>query len=732
MGVSPGASAARGRRASISATIDSMPENVQAPVAPVRSITRRHHGREFVDDYEWLRDKESPDTLAYLEEENAYTEARTAHLKGLTEAIYGEIKSRVQETDMSVPTRAGRYWYYGRTIEGKDYGLSCRLPVDEAHDPWTPPEIPEEGAVPGEEVLLDLNALAEGHEFFSLGASSVTTSGRYLAYSVDTAGDERFDLYIKDLSTGELLADRLEGIFYGATWAGEEYIFYQRVDESWRPDSVWRHKVGTPQEADVRVFHEPDGRFSTGVGGTRSERYLMIEAASKITSETWVLDMENPEGEFEVLWPRQSGVEYSVDHAVVAGEDRWVVTHNATGPNFAVGECAAGAGNTLPALTDLRELLPHREEVRVEGVDTYAGQIVVAYRRSEIGRAAVMVLNDAGYTDFVELGFEEELYTVGVLGNPEWDAPVIRLSYGSFITPAQVIDLTVATGERVVRKQQKVLGGYDPAEYTAYRLWSEAADGTRIPVSVIHRADLDTSAPNPTLLYAYGSYEASTDPAFSVSRLSLLDRGMIFAVAHVRGGGEMGRGWYDHGKILEKKNTFSDYIAVADDLIARGLSAPETMVAEGGSAGGMLMGAVANMAGDRFAGIQAIVPFVDPLTSMLMPELPLTMGEWEEWGDPLHNAEVYDYMASYAPYENVEAKAYPDILAVTSLNDTRVLYVEPAKWIARLRATATGGEFLLKTEMSAGHGGVSGRYARWKQTAFEYAWAVNKTTGRES
>ncbi|MEJ4098969.1 S9 family peptidase [Corynebacterium mastitidis] len=704
-----------------------MSENPQAPLAPVHPITREHHGRVFVDDYEWLRDKESPETLGYLEAENAYTQARTRHLEGLTEAIYGEIKSRVQETDMSVPTRAGDFWYYGRTLEGKDYGLSCRLPVDAAHDPWTPPEIPQEGEVPGEEVLLDLNELAAGHEFFSLGASSVTTSGRFLAYSVDTEGDERFDLFIKDLATGRLLEDRLEGIFYGATWAGEDYLFYQRVDESWRPDSVWRHKVGTPQEADVRVFHEPDGRFSTGVGATRSERYLVIESASKITSETWVLGMDNPEGEFEVLWPRRTGVEYSVDHAVVAGGDRWVVTHNATGPNFAVGECPVGS---LPELTGLRELLPHREDVRVEGVDTYAGQIVAAYRRGAIGRAAVMVLDEGGYTDFEELDFEEELYTVGVLGNPEWRAPVIRLSYGSFITPTQIIDLTVATGERALRKQQAVLGGYDASAYTAYRLWARAGDGAEIPVSVIHRADLDTSRPNPTLLYAYGSYEASTDPAFSVSRLSLLDRGMIFAVAHVRGGGEMGRGWYDHGKELEKKNTFTDYIAVADDLIARGLSAPETMVAEGGSAGGMLMGAVANMAGDRFAGIQAIVPFVDPLTSMLMPELPLTMGEWEEWGDPLHDPQVYDYMASYAPYENVEAKDYPDILAVTSLNDTRVLYVEPAKWIARLRATATGGEFLLKTEMSAGHGGVSGRYARWKQTAFEYAWAVHKATGR--
>lgn len=703
--------------------------DIPVPVAPKHPVTRTHHGIDFIDDYEWLRDKGAPETTDYLGTENDYTEANTTHLATLRENVYTEIKSRVQETDMSVPTRAGDYWYYARTMEGKNYGISCRLPVAEDQDPWTPPEIPEDAAVPGEQILLDLNELAEGHEFFALGASSVTTSGRYLAYSVDTEGDERFTLYVKDLATGELLSDRLVNIFYGATWAGEDYIFYQQVDEAWRPDSVWRHRIGTDQSEDVRVFHEPDARFNTGIGATRSERYLMIEAASKITSETWVLELDNPTGEFQRLWERRTGVEYTVDDIVVGGRERWVVAHNATGPNFAVGECAAATGDELPALTELRELIPHREGVRVEGVDTFRDFIVAGYRSGAIGRLAVMRLGAQDYGEFEELDFDEELYTAGSLGNPEWDAPVIRLSYGSFTTPAQLLDYEVATGRRTLLKEQKVLGGYDRERYTAYRLWTTAADGVRIPVSIVHRADLDVDKPNPTLLYGYGSYESSIDPGFSIARLSLLDRGMIFAVAHVRGGGEMGRSWYDNGKMSRKKNTFTDFVDVADDLIARKLTTPELLVAEGGSAGGMLMGAVANIAGDRFKAIQAVVPFVDPLTSMLMPELPLTVTEWDEWGDPLHDKEVYDYMASYAPYENIEAKQYPNILAVTSLNDTRVLYVEPAKWIAKLRETATGGQFLLKTEMTAGHGGVSGRYARWQQTAFEYAWTINQATG---
>ncbi|KXU17397.1 oligopeptidase B [Corynebacterium sp. HMSC08C04] len=698
------------------------------PIAAKHPITREFHGCSFVDDYEWMRDKESAETLDYLRAENAYTEQETAHLEELTENIFQEVKSRVKETDMSVPSRRGQYWYYGRSVEGKNYGISCRVPVTEGADPWTAPVIPEEGAPEGEEILLDANELAEGTEFFAMGASTVSDSGNLLAYSVDTAGDERFSLVIKDLRTGELLSDRLEGIFYGATWVGDDYIFYTTVDDAWRPDTVWRHKVGTAQSEDVQVMHEADEHFNIGVGSIRSEKYLFIVIGSKLTSETWVLDRTDPEGEFQVLWQREAGVDYDVDYAEIDGQAYWFVTHNASGPNFTLATTPLAVGEDLAPLRELDVLIPHREDVRLEGVDTYRDQVVVGYRRAGIGRAAIMDVRH-GWSEFKELNFNEELYTVSVGGNPEWDAPVLRVSYTSFIQPSQLFDYRVETGEYTLLKEQEVPGGYNKDDYVAYRMWTQASDGTQIPVSIVHRADLDRTKANPTLLYGYGSYETSMDPYFSVFRLSLMDRGMIFAMAHVRGGGEMGRTWYDSGKLLQKKNTFTDFIAVADDLIARGVTTADQMVAEGGSAGGLLMGAVANMAPDRFTAIQASVPFVDPLTSILKPELPLTVIEWEEWGDPYHDPEVYDYMKSYAPYENVTAQNYPDILAITSLNDTRVLYVEPAKWIAKLRDTAKGGQFLLKTEMVAGHGGVSGRYDKWRQNAFEYAWTINKATG---
>ena len=703
-------------------------DNVNPPIAKQEALIREFHGRSFVDEYEWMRNKESQDTLDHLNAENTYTEAKTAHLKQLTENVFEEIKSRVKQTDMSVPSRAGDYWYYGRSEEGKEYGFSCRIPVSEGQDPWEPPVIPEEGKPEGEQILLDNNALAEGHDYFALGAASVTKSGRFLAYSTDTEGDERFELFIKDLETGKLLDDHLTDIFYGATWAGEDYIFYQKVDDAWRPDTVWRHKVGTAQSDDVCVFTEADERFRVGVGSTRSEKYLIIAVGSPLTSEYWVLDMDNPEGEFEVLWERETGVEYDIDHLVRGGKDQWLVTHNAHGPNFEVSWVDANA-NPLPGIRDLDILVPHNDDVRIEGVDTYRDFATLSYRRGGIPRVAVMQLVDDHFGDFEEINFDEEIYSAGSTGNPEWDAPVIRLSYTSYTQPAQLFQYRIATGERTLLKEQEVPGGYNADEYEAYREWAIAKDGTQIPVSIVKRKDLATDSPRPALLYGYGSYEASMDPGFSVSRLSLLDRGMLYVVAHVRGGGEMGRLWYDEGKLMAKKNTFTDFIDVADHLINNQLTSPEVLVAEGGSAGGLLVGAVANMAPDRFKGIQAVVPFVDPLTSILKPELPLTVGEWEEWGDPYHDPEVYDYMATYAPYENVAAQDYPDILAVTSLNDTRVLYVEPAKWIAKLRQVATGGEFLLKTEMAAGHGGVSGRYARWHQTAFEYAWTINKATG---
>ncbi|MCS4491896.1 S9 family peptidase [Corynebacterium sp. ES2715-CONJ3] len=701
---------------------------MNAPVAKKKPIVRTVHGIDFVDNYEWLRAKEDPETISYLEAENAYTAQHTEHLTPLSEAIFSELKARVKETDMSVPQRMGEHWYYSRTEEGKSYGISCRVRVTPGADTWTPPVIPDTGEVPGEEVLLDLNELADGQEFFALGATSITKSGRYLAYSTDTQGDERFTLRIKDLKTGTLLEDTLSDIHYGATWIGEEYIFYTRVDEAWRADSIWRHKIGSPVDEDVRVFYEDDERFSVGIGSVRSEKYLIIGVSSRTSSETWYLDTHEPEGGFVCIRPREADIEYEVDHAVVAGDDMWVVTHNAFGPNFSLAYSPVGQPLDFGTA---RELIAHNDSARIDGVDCYRDFLFVGYRSGGIGRAGVMEISDTSFGELRELTFDEELYSVGIGGNPQWEAPVVRVSYTSFTTPSRLFDYHVASRNFTLLKEQEIEGGYDRSNYISKRMWVEAADGVAIPVSIVHRADMDISRPNPTLLYGYGSYEASMEPGFSVLRLSLLDRGMIFAVAHIRGGGEMGREWYNTGKILHKMNTFTDFIAVADALIEQGITQPEMLVANGGSAGGLLMGAVANMAPDRFCAIEADVPFVDPLTSMLKPELPLTVGEWEEWGNPLESQEVYEYMASYAPYENIAPQKYPNILATTSLNDTRVFYVEPAKWIARLRETATGGTFLLKTEMVAGHGGVSGRYESWRQSAFEYAWLINQATGLE-
>ncbi|GCE43959.1 Protease II [Rhodococcus wratislaviensis] len=695
------------------------------PVAKKVASERVHHGHTFVDEYEWLRAKEDAEVVAYLEAENAYTEQQTAHLAPLRDQIFQEIKSRTQETDMSVPTRMGDWWYYARTIEGKQYGVQCRAPITGADD-WTPPELTPGVELPGEQVLLDGNAEAEGHDFFSVGAFSLSHDGTLLAYSVDVVGDERYTLRFKNLETGDLLPDEIPDTAPGVTWAiDHSHVFYLTVDDSWRPDTVWRHKLGTDRAQDVTVFHEPDERFWVSVGSTRSEKYLMIWVGSKITSEGWVLESENPEGEFRVVLPRREGVEYGVEHAVVAGEDRFLIMHNDVvdgekAENFVLAEAPVSDP------TSLTILIPHRSDVRLEEVDAFADHLVLGYRREALTRLAVWPLGENGYGEFTEIAFDEELFSVGLGANPEWRQPTLRMAFTSFITPGQVFDYVLSTGELALRKSQPVLGDFDADNYEQQRDWAVADDGTRIPLSIVRRKTDGADGPAPTLLYGYGSYEASMDPAFSVARLSLLDRGVVFVVAHVRGGGEMGRHWYETGKTLTKKNTFTDFVASARHLIDTGRTTPQQLVADGGSAGGLLMGAVANLAPELFAGILANVPFVDPLTSILDPSLPLTVIEWDEWGNPLENAEVYEYMRSYSPYENVEAKDYPAILAITSINDTRVLYVEPAKWVAKLRATKTGDSpLLLKTEMSAGHGGVSGRYEKWKEVAFEFAWVLD-------
>jgi oligopeptidase B len=582
----------------------------------------------------------------------------------------------------------------------------------------------EEGApLEGEQVLLDGNELAGDEPFFALGAYQVSPGARLLAYSTDFAGNERFTMRVKDLVTGHTAPDEIPNTFYGCAWSRSgTSLFYLTVDDAWRPYRVWRHQVGTPAAQDTIVFEEPDERFWVEVGLTRSERYLIISVYSRLTSETWLLDAGDPDGEFRVVAPRRHGVEYGVEHQLTAsGEDRLLILHNDHAENF---ELAAAPVSDPSSWTPL---VPHRADTRLLSVDAFADFLVVYYRRD--GLTGLRVIPAAGDADGGrEIAFGEPVYRVAPGTNPEYAADSYRLSFTSMVTPDSIYDCDSKTGELTLLRRRPVLpppGGppYDPADYSQHREWATACDGTRVPISLVCRPGTPLDGSSPCVLYGYGSYEISTDPGFSIPRLSLLDRGFVYAIAHIRGGGEMGRHWYDDGKLLHKINTFTDFVACARHLVEAGWTAPDRLVARGGSAGGLLMGAAVNLAPDAFGGIVAQVPFVDPLTSILDPSLPLTVNEWEEWGDPLHDPEVYRYMKSYAPYENIATDvAYPPILAVTSLKDTRVRYTEPAKWIARLQAEAKGGPFLLKTEMAAGHGGRSGRYDAWHEEAMVLAW----------
>ena len=693
--------------------------SISRPAARQTPSERTFHGDTVVDEYAWLADKDDPETIAFLEAENVYTESLTAGQEGLREEIFGEIKARTQETDLSVPTRKGGWWYYSRTVEGQQYGVFCRRAV--RPDDSGPPMSEDGAPLDGEEVLLDSNQLAGDQQFFSLGARTVSPDGGLLAYSTDFAGNERFTLRIKDLATGETTADEIPDTFYGPAWSRDgSALFYVTVDDAWRPYRVWRHMVGTPAAQDALVYEEADEKFRVGIGLTRSERYLLLSVASSVTSEVWLLDAATPEGEFTVVAPRRQNVEYQVEHQIGAdGTDRLLILHNDGAENFEL----VSAPVSDPA--DRTTVIAPREDTRLLDVDAFAEFLAVSLRRDGLTGLRIIRADGSDY----EVAFPEPVYTVFPGANPEYSARLLRLSYGSLVTPDSVYDCDMATGELTLLKRFPVLplpGGaeYRPGDYEQHREWATASDGTRIPISLVCRKGTPRDGSSPFVLYGYGSYEASMDPSFSISRLSLLDRGFGYAIAHVRGGGEMGRHWYEDGKLLHKANTFTDFVACAEHLAAAGWTSPRRLIARGASAGGLLMGAVANLAPQDFGGIVAQVPFVDPLTTILDPSLPLTVTEWEEWGDPLHDPRVYAYMKAYSPYENVTGQAYPPILAVTSLNDTRVLYSEPAKWIARLQAQASGGPFLLKTEMVAGHGGRSGRYDRWREDALILAWIV--------
>ena len=660
----------------------------------------------MVDPYEWLRDKADPAVVAHLEAENAYAEATTAGLQPLRDEIFEEIRSRTQETDLSVPVASGPWWYYSRSYEGSQYSVECRAPrVDGAPRPE-----PEVGAViEGEQVLLDGNLESKGHEFFALGALSISPDHRWLAYAIDTAGDERFALRVKDLTTGEVVDTAVQEVGYGCVFSYDgRHLFYTRVDETWRPHQTWRHEVGTSAEADVLVHEEPDERFWMGLGSSRDDRWIMIGLGSKTTSEVRLLDATDPLGEFRVVAPRREGVEYDVEPAA----DRLLIVHNAD----SIDSDLSWAPLDATSADQWQPLMRSAEGERFQGVEAFDDVAVLALRRD--GLTAVRVLardaaSPTGYGATHDLVFDEPVYSVGLGENPESATTSLQVVFESLVTPRTVLDYDLATREYTLLKRQPVLGGYDPAQYEQRREWATAEDGTRVPISLVHPAGATPDGTRPGLLTGYGSYEISSDPYFSVARLSLLERGFVYAIAHVRGGGELGRAWYDQGKLMHKRATFTDFVACADHLVESGWVHPDRLAAEGGSAGGLLIGAAVNLAPERFRVVHAAVPFVDALTTILDPSLPLTVVEWEEWGNPLEDPEVYAYMKSYSPYENVRSAPYPAVLATTSLNDTRVYFTEPAKWVARLREDTTRDPekrpVLLRTEMVAGHGCKSGR-----------------------
>ncbi|MBF8161312.1 S9 family peptidase [Pseudomonas mendocina] len=667
-------------------------------------IARRETG---TDPYRWLEQRDSEEVLDYLKAENAYLEAELAPQQALRESLFDEIKARIRETDLSLPTPWGDYLYYQRTTAGDEYPrhYRCKRPVDGSLTVDTDSET----------LLLDPNALAGGG-FLSVGAFSISPDQRRLAYSLDSSGEEIYRLFVKELDSGrisELPFDDCDG---SMTWAGDsQTLFFTELDDTHRPYKLYRHRLGT--RGAEQVFEEADGRFFLHCYRSSSERQLILQLGSKTTSEVWVLDAERPEGDFVCLAPREEGHEYDADHGMLDGQWCWLIRSNQSGINFALYR----ADEAKPQRPHWQQIRAHDPQVMLDGTTLNQRAIVLALREGGLPVLEVQPQGQAAY----RVQLPDAAYSLYVQDSLEFHSPVIRLRYEALARPAQVRQLELATGEQQVLKQTPVEGPFDADAYESRRLWACAADGTQIPISLVARRDvLAAGQPAPLYLYGYGAYGASLDPWFSHARLSLLERGFVFAIAHVRGGGEMGEAWYRAGKLEHKRNSFGDFIACAERLIAEGLTRPAQLVISGGSAGGLLIGAVLNERPELFAAAIAEVPFVDVLNTMLNPDLPLTVTEYDEWGDP-NQPEVHERIKAYAPYENVSAQAYPAILAVAGYNDSRVQYWEAAKWVAKLRARKTDDNLLLlKTDLDAGHGGMSGRYQGIRDVALEYAFVL--------
>ncbi|MGH9027823.1 MAG: S9 family peptidase [Acidimicrobiia bacterium] len=693
-----------------------MPE---PPRAPRRPTVLRAHDDERIDDWYWLRDRDDPDVRSYLEAENTYTAAAVAHTAALQASLYNEIIERVQETDASTPVPDGPYEYFRRTIAGSQYGVFCRRP---ARTPELPDALAPPGSPAGEQIVVDENVLAAGNSFFALGALAVSPDHRLAAYSVDTSGAERYELRFRDLGTGADLADVVPDTYYGLAWAADSRsVLYVRPDDVMRPYQVWHHVLAEPVIDDTLIYQEDDERFNVSVALTRTRRYAIITSDSRMTSEVRLVDATDPTAPARLVEARRQGVEYAVEHHV--GRDNGDRLFIVTNDDGATGFKLMAAPVASPGRASWREMVGSRDDVRLDAADAFADHIVLSERADGLERLRVL---DVATGDAQTVALPDPVYSVWLGPNAEFDTPQIRYGYTSLVQPPSTFEYD-STGRNSTLVKRQPVPNYQPDEYESHRSWATAPDGAKVPISLVHRRGLERDGSAPALLYGYGSYEASIDPTFSTARVSLLERGFVFAIAHVRGGGEMGRAWYESGRLAQKPNTFTDFIACAEHLIAEGITSADRLAARGGSAGGLLMGAVVNLRPDLFRAVIAEVPFVDCLTTILDENLPLTVNEWEEWGNPVVDSDIYFLMKAYSPYDNVEAKDYPAMLVTAGLHDPRVQYWEPAKWVAKLRALKSDDSLLLlKTEMGAGHRGPSGRYDAWRDEAFALAFVLNQ------
>jgi oligopeptidase B len=698
------------------AATDAIP---QPPVARREPVEHVLHGDRRVDHYAWLRQKENPDVIAYLEAENAYTDAILRPTEQLQEKLYQEMLGRIQQTDLSVPYRLRDYLYFTRTEEGKQYPLHFRR---------------REAVGSPEELLLDLNKLAVGHFFLALGSLNVSDDDRVLAYSLDTTGYRQYMLHVKVLVTGAVFPERIERVTSVAWAADSRTLFYTVEDETTkRSHRLYRHAIGST-EPDPLLYEETDERFRLEVERSRSKDFLFLTIASHTTSEVRFLRANQPHGDFQTIAPREDNHEYYVGHHPgTAGDSAgglFYIRTNSGGRTFRLMTTPVSD----PRRESWQEIIPNRPEVMLTAAEVFKTHLVLFEREGGLPFLRIVDLASAAPTFLAtshRIEFAEPAYNASIGDNPEFDATHLRFQYESFVTPRSILDYDIRTRERILRKQQPVLGGYDPAQYVSERLHATASDGTRVPLSVVYRRDTPRDGSAPLLLYGYGSYGISMPVHFSSNRLSLLDRGVIYVVAHIRGGGELGKPWHDAGRMKHKRNTFTDFVVSAEHLIAQRFTSPRKLVMEGGSAGGLLMGAVANIRPDLFRIVISHVPFVDVLNTMLDASLPLTVGEYEEWGNP-QIAEDYFEMKSYCPYTNLQRKAYPTILVKTGLNDSQVMYWEPAKYVAKLRTLKTDSNpLLLKTNMGAGHGGASGRYDYLREIALDYAFLLTQLGIRE-